>query len=124
MKDGRTHLAHKAEHALDLDTAALLAATVQGAGIGDTWSLIETAITAAEQIEAASAAGEAPTALAKLVADRGYHGNQTMVDLHAVGIAVTSRTWSVGAGAEQRLLRHRPWCMAIVVASVVPVAVG
>jgi transposase len=86
MKDGRTHLAHKAEHAVDLDTGALLAVTVQGADIGDTTSLIETAIMAAEQIEAASAAGGAPTALAELVADRGYHSNQTMVDLHAVGV--------------------------------------
>ena len=31
MKDGRTHLAHKAEHAVDLETGALLALTVQGA---------------------------------------------------------------------------------------------
>ena len=31
MKDGRTHLAHKAEHAVDLDTGALLAVIVQGA---------------------------------------------------------------------------------------------
>jgi hypothetical protein len=31
MKDGRTHLAHKAEHAVDLDTGAIVAVTVQGA---------------------------------------------------------------------------------------------
>ena len=68
MKDGRTHLAHKAEHAVDLDTGALLAVTVQGADIGDTTSLIETAIMAAEQIEAASAAAGAPTAHAALLA--------------------------------------------------------
>jgi transposase len=54
-KDGRTHLAHKAEHAVDLDTGALLAVTVQGADVGDTTSLVETAIIAAEQLEAASA---------------------------------------------------------------------
>jgi transposase len=86
MKDGRTHLAHKAEHAVDLDTGALLAVTVQGADVGDTSSLVETAIMAAEQIEAASAAVGAPTTLAEIVADRGYHSNQTMVDLHAVGV--------------------------------------
>ena len=50
MKDGRTHLAHKAEHAVDLDTGALPAVTVQGADVGDTASVIETAIMAAEQI--------------------------------------------------------------------------
>jgi hypothetical protein len=42
--------------------------TVQGADVGDTTSLVETAIMAAEQIEAASAAGGAPTALAEIVA--------------------------------------------------------
>jgi transposase len=31
MKDGRTHLAHKAEHAVDLETGAVVAVTVQGA---------------------------------------------------------------------------------------------
>src|ERR1700690_4203338 len=35
MKDGRTHLAHKAEHAVDLDTGAVVAATLQGADQGD-----------------------------------------------------------------------------------------
>src|SRR5215510_10506098 len=52
LKDGRTHLAHKAEHAVDLETGALVAVTVQGADVGDTSSLVETAIMAAEQIEA------------------------------------------------------------------------
>ncbi len=36
MKDGRTHLAHKAEHAVDVETGALLAVTIQGADLGDT----------------------------------------------------------------------------------------
>ena len=31
MKDGRTHLAHKAEHAVDLETGAVVGVTVQGA---------------------------------------------------------------------------------------------
>src|SRR5260370_40427137 len=41
--------------------------------------LIETAIMAAEQVDAASA----PAALAELVADRGYHSNQMLVDLRS-----------------------------------------
>ena len=41
MKDGRTHLAHKAEHAVDLDTGAIVAVTVQGADQGDTTTIIE-----------------------------------------------------------------------------------
>src|SRR5216684_4804328 len=36
MKDGRTHLAHKAEHAVDLETGAIIAVTLQGADEGDT----------------------------------------------------------------------------------------
>lgn len=86
MKDGRTHLAHKAEHAIDLDSGAMVAVTLQGADVGDTTSLVETAIAAAEQVEAAHAASAAPAGFTELVADKGYHSNQTMIDLRAVGV--------------------------------------
>ena len=59
--------------------------TPQGADLGDTTSLIETAIAAAEQVEAAHAASP-PAGLTELIADKGYHSNQTMIDLHAVGV--------------------------------------
>src|SRR5512141_299224 len=36
MKDGSTHLAHKQEHAVDMDSGAILAVTIQGADEGDT----------------------------------------------------------------------------------------
>ena len=86
MKDGRTHLAHKAEHAVDLDSGALVAVTLQGADVGDTTSLVETAIVAAEQVEAAHSASALPAQLVEIVADKGYHSNQTMIDLAAVGV--------------------------------------
>lgn len=86
MKDGRTHLAHKAEHAVDLDSGALVAVTLQGADVGDTTSLGETVIVAAEQVEAAHAESDTPAELAEIVADKGYHSNQTMVDLQAVEV--------------------------------------
>lgn len=86
MKDGRTHLAHKAEHAIDLDSGAMVAVTLHGADVGDTSSLVETAIAAAEQVEAAHAASSTPAVLTEFVADKGYHSNQTMIDLHAVGV--------------------------------------
>jgi transposase len=86
MKDGRTHLAHKAEHAVDLDSGALVAVTLHGADVGDTTSLVDTAIAAAEQVEAAHAASPAPAELAEIVADKGYHSNQTMIDLAAVTV--------------------------------------
>ena len=86
MKDGRTHLAHKAEHAVDLDSGALVAVTLQGADVGDTTSLGETAIAAAEQVEATHAASATPPVLTEIIADKGYHSNQTMIDLAAVGV--------------------------------------
>lgn len=86
MKDGRTHLAHKAEHAVDLETGAIVAVTLQGADQGDTTTLADTATAAAEQIEAAQADVKAPQALEEIIADKGYHSNQTMVDLDAVGL--------------------------------------
>jgi transposase len=36
MKDGRTHLTHKAEHAVDMETGAVVAVTLQEAHLGDT----------------------------------------------------------------------------------------
>ena len=42
MKDGRTHLAHKAEHGVDLDTGAIVSVTVQDASAGDSATLPET----------------------------------------------------------------------------------
>ena len=86
MKDGRTHLAHKAEHAVDLETGAMIAVTLQGADAGDTTTIIETALAAAEQIEDAQAGVTEPQTLDEIIADKGYHSNQTMVDLDAVGL--------------------------------------
>ena len=42
MKDGRTHLAHKAEHAVDLETGAVVGVTIQGADTVDTTTMVET----------------------------------------------------------------------------------
>jgi transposase len=67
MKDGRTHLAHKAEHAVDLDTGAIVAVTVQGADEGDTTTILETARAAANQIEDAQVEVEEPQALEEII---------------------------------------------------------
>ena len=81
MKDGRTHLAHTAEHAVDLDTGAIVGVTVQDASAGDTTTLVDTLVTAAEQVEAGGAPG-----IAEVVADKGYHSNETMVGFAAIGV--------------------------------------
>src|SRR3954462_1991544 len=86
MKDGRTHLAHKAEHAVDLETGAVVAVTLQGADQGDTTTIVETLTAAAEQLEEAQAEVPEPQPLDEIIADKGYHSNQTMVDLDAVGV--------------------------------------
>ena len=61
MKDGRTHLAHTAEHPVDLETGAIVGVTVQDADAGDTTTMGETLIDAAEQVEAVGAPGSDPT---------------------------------------------------------------
>ena len=89
MKDGRTHLAHKAEHAVDLETGALLALTVQGADLGDTTTVSETITAAAEQVAAVAQDQQAneqlsPQGLQEVVADKGYHSNDVLTDLTAL----------------------------------------
>lgn len=94
MKDGSTHLAHKVEHAVDMETGAILAVTVQGADQGDTATVVETLATAGERIaETAKAvnseqAGELVNAEgpAELVTDKGYHSNAVLVDLKQAGV--------------------------------------
>jgi transposase len=77
MKDGRTHLAHKAEHAVDLSSGALLAVTLQPASDGDTSTLHKT------MAEAQSTAREFnERGVEEVVADKGYHSGEVLKDLH------------------------------------------
>jgi len=78
MKDGTTHLAHKAEHAVDLETGAVVAVTVQPADEGDTTTVEETLTTAAKNIEDIRPDGNG---IQELVADKGYHSSQVLQDL-------------------------------------------
>ncbi len=100
MKDGRTHLAHKAEHAVDLDTGAVVAVTVQDADDGDTTTMQETLIRAAEHLEAVLPAGDV---LREFVTDKGFHSNDRLVDLAAVGI----RTYISEPDRGRRHWRHK-----------------
>jgi transposase len=77
LKDGRTHLAYKPEHAVDLDTAAVVAAEIHPADRGDTASLPET-LTAAEAHLAAVDAAPSPEDPAELVTDKGYHSREAL----------------------------------------------
>jgi transposase len=105
MKDGCTYLAHKAEHAVDLDTGAIVGVTVQGADRGDTTTIAETVTTAAEELEAMAAATDDQTAVIdEVVADRGYHSNQVLVDL----VALDLRTYVAEPDRGRRNWTKRP----------------
>ncbi len=81
MKDGRTHLAHKAEHAVDLASGAVVALTLQAADQGDTATIRETLEQAQVHATLVNERG-----VEEAVADKGYHSNQVLVNLHAEGI--------------------------------------
>ena len=82
MKDGRMHLAHKLEHAVDLKTGAVLGVTVQGAATGDTTTMKATLTRTAENMERLAETREVrEDCLSELVADKGYHSNERLRDL-------------------------------------------
>ena len=83
MKDGRTHLAHKTEHGVDLETGAVLSVTVQDASKGDSETLPETLTKAAEQVEAVRPDGEG---VEEVVADKGCHSDATLTALDDLGV--------------------------------------
>jgi len=80
LKDGRTHLAYKPEHAVDLDTGAIVAAEIHPADQGDTTTLPATLETAEANLAAVDAA-PTPESPAELVADKGYHSRDGLKDL-------------------------------------------
>jgi DDE family transposase len=86
MKDDRTHLAHKAEHAVDLATGAVLAVTLQRADQGDTTTVVETLAQAGEnaaELLETDAANPKPQmhvpGIEETVADKGYHSGAVLV---------------------------------------------
>ena len=89
MKDGTTHLAHKAEHAVDMESGAVIAVTVQAADLGDTTTIKETLAEAGETVaqlverEAEQAPDEKPQVnvqgIEEVVADKGYHSDATVL---------------------------------------------
>ena len=85
MKDGRTHLAHKVEHAVDLESGAVVAVNLEPADAGDTATVGATLCEAGEQIATvASTTPEAsvnPEGPQEVVLDKGYHSNEVLVQL-------------------------------------------
>jgi transposase len=94
MKDGRTHLAHKAEHAVDLETGAIVAVTLHGADEGDTKTIQETVAEAGERITsivadtdndevAQQVSAEGPR---EVVTDKGYHSRAVVSQMAEWGV--------------------------------------
>jgi transposase len=89
MKDGRTHLAHKAEHAVDLDSGAIVAVTVQDASIGDTGTIMDTLAEAEGQLvklQRKAALESLVEGMQEVVADKGYHSGDVILGLEEVGL--------------------------------------
>ncbi len=74
LKDGRTHLAYKAEHVVDLESEILLAAEILPADHADQQTLVDSVIEARVNLEAA----ESEVAVQEVAADKGYHADATL----------------------------------------------
>jgi transposase len=87
MKDGRTHLAYKAEHAMDLETGAMVAAVIHNADQGDTETVWSTLAEAAENLNTIDEGDhDGEEILQEMVADRGYHSSAVVTEMGEVGI--------------------------------------
>ena len=81
MKDGRTHLAHKAEHAVDVSSGAIVAITLQAADLGDTTTMEATLQQAHTNATLINERG-----VEEVVADKGYHSGPVLVELKQEGV--------------------------------------
>jgi transposase len=116
LKNGRTALAHKAEHAVDMDTGAIVAVTTHGGAVGDTTSVGETLPAAgeavAEQIAEPTAVGMFKVnakGVEELVADKGYHSGDVLVSALESGVRSYiaepdggRRRWAANAKSRRR----------------------
>jgi transposase len=74
MKDGRTHLAYKAEHVVDLASELIVAAEVYHADQSDSYTLVDSVMEAQGHLREAT--GETP--IAEVAADKGYHAAEPL----------------------------------------------
>lgn len=125
MKDGSTHLAHKAEHAVDLDTGAVVAVTLQAADLGDTTTIDETLADAGLAVadlvdrEAELHPEEEPkvnvAGIEELVADKGYHSGEALEQIKELEVRTYipekkqpgKRHWEGKQGQQQAVYQNR-----------------
>jgi len=97
LKDGRTHLAYKAEHVVDLKTDLVLAAEIHPGDVADTATLCDSVLKAQENLQAT----ELETEIEEVAADKGYHSNEMIEQCDALRL----RTYI----PEPKLKHQRTW---------------
>ena len=117
MKDTRTHLAHKAEHAVDMETQAVIAVTLPRADEGDPDTLPWTLMEAEKQLAAVSEDAEVgkhlhETPLSEVVTDKGYHSNDSLTGLEGIRTYISEpkrgrRHWKGKADAKEAVYANR-----------------
>lgn len=112
MKDGRTHLAYKAEHVIDLQTELVLAASIRHADEGDPDTLVDSVTEAQTNLSEA----KLDTEIKEAVADKGYHATDTLELADSLGIRTYiperkmkgERNWEgVSAAARRAFFNNR-----------------
>ena len=115
MKDGRTHLAYKTEHAVDLDSGLVLSAAVHPADQGDAATLVDSVLRTQINLVRAGLEVEVEEA----VADKGYHKSEALAECVAWGVrtyipepkrkkrtwADKPESWRVATAANRRRVR-------------------
>ena len=125
MNDGSTRLAHKAEHAVDMDTGAVVAVTLQAADLGDTATVQETLADAGLAVadlvdrEAELHPEEEPKVnvegIEELVADKGYHSGEALEQIKELEVRTYipekkqsgKRHWKGKQGQQQAVYQNR-----------------
>ena len=116
MKDGRTHLAHKAEHVVDMTSGAVVAVRIESAIRGDTQTVGDSVAEALDNLETVPEAAEGLSASvgAELVGDKGYHANAVLEHFEELGIRTYisepkrgRRKWKGKASAKKATYANR-----------------
>lgn len=114
MKDGSTHLAHKAEHVVDLGEdghGAILAVVRHDANRGDTHTILESVNEATRHLHKVRAddesAADVSLTIGEVVTDKGYHSNDVLNDFRELELRTYvsepdrgRRKWDGESGAE------------------------
>jgi len=98
MKDGRTRLAYKAEHVMDMETGAILGADVYPADSADSATLESSLENARDHVDSlddeddnppgspsSDSSPDAPNPPTEVVADKGYHKAELLLELKEEG---------------------------------------